>query len=59
MNHHILNVLKDKDHKNRRILLLHVGKVWDPSKITCDQMFRMLYLIHELAMLEPETQVRI
>jgi len=59
MNHHILNVLKDKDHKNRRILLLHVGKLWDPSKITCDQMFRMLYLIHELAMLEPETQVRI
>lgn len=57
MEHNIVNAWKHKDHKNRRILVVNCGKTWDPSKITCDQIFRMLYLIHQLAMLEPETQV--
>ncbi|EZA59216.1 clavesin-1 [Ooceraea biroi] len=57
MEHNIINVMKGKDHKHRRILMMNVGKPWDPSKITCDQMFRMLYLIHELAMQEPESQI--
>ncbi|GBP06042.1 hypothetical protein EVAR_3280_1 [Eumeta japonica] len=30
---------------------------WDPKKVTADQLFRLFYLIHEAAMLEPETQV--
>ncbi|XP_011645132.1 clavesin-1-like [Pogonomyrmex barbatus] len=55
--HNIVNVLKDRDHKNRRILLVQSGKVWNPQKVTCDQIFRMFYLIHELAVEEPETQV--
>ena len=31
---------------------------WDTSKVTSDQLFRLFYLIHEAAVLEPETQVR-
>jgi len=55
----IVNVLKDKDHKNRRVLLVNAGKTWDPSKVTSDQIFRIFYLIHAIAIHEPETQVRI
>jgi len=57
--HNVVNVLKDRDHKNRRILLVNSGKIWDPSKVSSDQIFRMFYLIHEIAIHEPETQVRI
>lgn len=57
--HNVVNVLKDKDHKNRRILVVNSGKLWDPSKVSSDQIFRIFYLIHEIAMLEPETQVRV
>lgn len=57
--HNVVNVFKHNDHKNRRVLLVHSGKTWNPSKVSCDQIFRMFYLIHELAMQEPETQVRI
>lgn len=31
---------------------------WDPSKVSSDQLFRIFYLIHLAAMLEPESQVR-
>lgn len=31
---------------------------WDPKKVNADQLFRLFYLIHEAAMLEPESQVR-
>lgn len=31
---------------------------WDTSKVSADQLFRIFYLIHEAAVLEPETQVR-
>lgn len=31
---------------------------WDTSKVTSDQLFRIFFLIHEAAVLEPETQVR-
>lgn len=36
---------------------MHIGS-WDPKKVSADQMFRLFYLIHEAAMLEPESQVR-
>lgn len=55
--HNIINVLKNRDHKNRRVLIVQAGKAWNPSKVNCDQVFRMFYLIHELAIQEPETQV--
>ncbi|CAL7944008.1 unnamed protein product [Xylocopa violacea] len=53
----VVNVIKSRDHKGRRMLLMNCGKVWDPSKVSADQLFRLLYLVHELAMLEPETQI--
>ncbi|XP_015592333.1 clavesin-1 [Cephus cinctus] len=58
LENNVVNVLKNRDHKGRRVLIVNVGKTWDPSKVTCDQLFRVFYLIHELAMLEPESQVR-
>ena len=30
---------------------------WDPSKATADQIFRVFYLIHLGAIMEPESQV--
>jgi len=56
--HNIVNVLKNRDHKNRRVLIVHGGKNWDPSKVDSSQILRMFYLIHEMALQEPETQVR-
>lgn len=57
LKNNIVNVLTTRDHKNRRVLLLNCGKLWDPSRVTADQMFRILYMIHTMAVLEPETQV--
>jgi len=58
INYDVVNVLKNRDHKGRRVLIQNCGSKWDPSKVTADQVFRMLYLMHEAAVLEPETQVR-
>ncbi|XP_014599850.1 PREDICTED: alpha-tocopherol transfer protein-like [Polistes canadensis] len=58
LEHNLVNVLKGRDDKRRRVLLINVGKSWDPSKVSADQLFRILYLIHIAAMYEPETQVR-
>lgn len=57
LEHNLVNVLKNRDDKRRRVLIINVGKLWDPSKINADQLFRLLYLVHVAAMLEPETQV--
>lgn len=56
--HNVVNVIKERDHKGRRILVVQCGKNWNTSAVNSDQIFRLFYLIHELAMLEPETQVR-
>ncbi|XP_057329537.1 clavesin-1 [Microplitis mediator] len=58
LENNVVNVLKDRDHKRRRVLVVNAGKSWDPSKVTADQMFRIFYLIHEAALLETETQIR-
>jgi len=58
LENNVVNVLKDRDHAGRRVLVVNAGKSWDPSKVNADQMFRIFYLIHCAAMLEPETQVR-
>lgn len=59
MNNNVVNVLKGRDHKRRRVLFVNVGKTWDPSKVNADQLFRIFYLIHEMAIIEQETQVSI
>ncbi|XP_056629803.1 clavesin-2-like [Diorhabda sublineata] len=56
--HNVVNILTNLDHKGRRVLLVHAGETWDPSKVTSDQIFRIFYLIHEVAVLELQTQVR-
>lgn len=57
LENNVVNVLKTRDHKGRRVLLVNNGKTWDPSRVSADQILRLFYLIHELAMLEPETQI--
>lgn len=54
----IFNIITNRDQKGRRILLMKLGGNWDPSKVTPDQILRMLYILHIGALLEPETQVR-
>ncbi|KAL1500884.1 hypothetical protein ABEB36_006306 [Hypothenemus hampei] len=55
--HNVVNVLKDRDHKGRRVLIVNCGGTWDPAKVTTDQLLRIFYLIHEAALVEEETQV--
>lgn len=57
LENNVVNVMTGRDHKGRRLLLVNSGKTWDPSRVSADQILRLFYLIHELAMLEPETQV--
>ncbi|XP_060815039.1 retinaldehyde-binding protein 1 [Bombus pascuorum] len=57
LEHNVVNVIKGRDHKNRRILIVNCGKSWDPSAVSADQIFRVLYLVHQLAMWEPLTQI--
>jgi retinaldehyde-binding protein 1 len=40
----VVNVLTNKDHKNRRVLIVNSGKLWDPAIVSTDSMFRMFYL---------------
>lgn len=56
LEHNVVNVIKGRDHKNRRMLVVSCGKSWDPSAVSADQIFRVLYLVHQLAMWEPLTQ---
>ncbi|KAF5274942.1 hypothetical protein FQR65_LT04283 [Abscondita terminalis] len=58
VNNDVVNVLKGRDHKGRRVLIQHSGSRWDPSKVPADEVFKMLYVLHEAAVLEPETQIR-
>lgn len=53
----VVNVLVDRDQNGRRVLINKCGSTWDPKKINTDQIFRIFYLVHLAAMLEPETQV--
>ncbi|XP_033315788.1 clavesin-2 [Bombus bifarius] len=57
LEHNVVNVIKGRDNKNRRILVVSCGKSWDPSAVSADQIFRVLYLVHQLAMWEPLTQI--
>lgn len=54
----VVNVLTNFDQDGRRILIVHCGDVWDPKKVTSEQLFRIFYLIHLAALVEEYTQVR-
>lgn len=53
----IVNILTNKDQKGRRVLVVQSGSLWDPKEVTSDQLFRLFYLIHLVAMLEPSSQI--
>ncbi|XP_044750128.1 alpha-tocopherol transfer protein isoform X2 [Coccinella septempunctata] len=53
----ILTVLPNRDQCGRRILVIELGKKWDTSKVSLDEVFKGCVLFLELAMLEPESQV--
>ncbi|XP_053981401.1 retinaldehyde-binding protein 1 [Hylaeus volcanicus] len=57
VENNVVNVLKGTDHKGRRVLFVNCGRTWDPSKVSADQILRLFYLVHDVAMLEPETQI--
>lgn len=40
----IINVLTNKDHLGRRVLVVNSGKLWNPDEVTADQLFRLFYL---------------
>ena len=58
VNFNVVNVLKNRDQKGRRVLLVNCGGTWNPSQVNTNQIFRIFYLVHLCALLEPETQVR-
>ncbi|CAH1396932.1 unnamed protein product [Nezara viridula] len=58
LEHKTVNIMANRDHKGRRVLIANIGGSWDTKNISGDQIFRLFYLIHVGAMLEPETQIR-
>jgi len=57
LENRVVNVLVDRDQKGRRILVTYSGEVWDPSRVTADQVFRVFYLIHLAALQEVQSQI--
>ncbi|CAG9784218.1 unnamed protein product [Diatraea saccharalis] len=57
INHNTSTVLPKRDHKNRRIVVVNGGAIYDPSKADADDLFKEFYLLDVIVMLEPETQV--
>lgn len=58
VNNEVINVLTNFDQDGRRALVVHCGKVWDPKKVSSEQLFRLFYLIQIAALVEETTQVR-
>lgn len=54
----VINVLKNCDQFGRRVLLVNCGEIWDPTQVSADDVFRMLYVVHIAAQLEEEAQIR-
>lgn len=54
----VVNVLTNRDQDGRRVLVVHCGELWDPKRVSADQLFRIFYLIQIAALVEPVTQVR-
>ncbi|XP_058058022.1 clavesin-1-like [Anopheles bellator] len=57
IEHNLVNVLTNRDQKGRRMMVVNMGEPWDPKVVSEEQIFRVLYTIHKLAMLEPATQI--
>lgn len=57
-DNNIVNVLTERDQHGRRVLLVNAGSLWDTKRVSSEQLFRLFYLIHVAAQVEPETQIR-
>uniref|UniRef100_A0AAG5CV11 CRAL-TRIO domain-containing protein n=1 Tax=Anopheles atroparvus TaxID=41427 RepID=A0AAG5CV11_ANOAO len=57
IDHNVVNVLTNRDQKGRRVLLVNCGAAWDPKAVSSEQLFRLFFLIHLVAQLEPATQI--
>lgn len=57
-DHNVVNVLTNHDQHGRRVLVVNVGDQWDTKHVSSEQLFRLFYLIHVAALVEPESQVR-
>lgn len=57
-DNNVVNVLTNCDQDGRRVLVVHCGQSWDPKLVNSDQLFRLFYLIHIAAQVEPQSQVR-
>lgn len=53
----VVNVLTNRDQLGRRVLIVNCGGQWDPKRVSADQLFRIFYLVHVAAQVEPTTQV--
>jgi len=53
----LLKYMPLRDQHGRRILYLHCGKKWKPSRVSTHDVFRALQLSLHAAMAEPMTQV--
>ncbi|XP_031849816.1 alpha-tocopherol transfer protein isoform X2 [Nomia melanderi] len=49
--------LPERTTQGRRVLLVHLGKRWNPKVITINDTFRAVALSLEAAMAEPKTQI--
>ncbi|XP_014253369.1 clavesin-1 isoform X2 [Cimex lectularius] len=58
VDHNVVNVLVDRDQNGRRVLIANLGSLWDTRAINGDQIFKLFYMVHVLAMQEPETLIR-
>ncbi|CRK90149.1 CLUMA_CG003865, isoform A [Clunio marinus] len=53
----VINILTGKDQLGRRVLIVNQGKLWNPDEVTADQLFKLFYMIHIVAMQEFATQI--
>ncbi|XP_049282801.1 retinaldehyde-binding protein 1-like [Anopheles funestus] len=57
VDHGLINIFTSRDQKGRRLMVVHMGEKWNTKEVTEDQIFRALYTIQKLAVLEPATQI--
>ncbi|XP_055544917.1 alpha-tocopherol transfer protein-like [Wyeomyia smithii] len=57
INNNVVSVLKQRDQKGRRMLIVKMGEAWDPKSISEDKVFAILYTVQKLAVMEPSTQI--
>ncbi|EDS40010.1 cellular retinaldehyde-binding protein [Culex quinquefasciatus] len=56
-NYNLVTVLTNRDQRGRRMVVVHMGEIWDPKAVSEDKIFAILYTIHKLAVMEQTTQI--